>query len=253
MIRNAAASPTLGSFGTGITAAVVGATGGIGAALAEALDGCPEVGSVVRLARRPPSTEGGWLRLDLEDEESITEAAAEISRDYGRLGIVIVATGILHDGEALQPEKSWRDLSAARLQRTFSVNAAGPALVAKHFLPLLASGRKAAFAALSARVGSTGDNRLGGWHGYRASKAALNMLIRGLAIELARRNPDALCVGLHPGTVDTPLSKPFQRAVPEERLFPPAEVARKLLAVLDELGPDDSGRVFAWDGKPVPF
>ena len=143
-------------------------------------------------------------------------------------------------------------LTGAAMETAFRRNATGPALVAKHFLPLLARDRKAAFAALSARVGSIEDNRLGGWYAYRASKAALNMLIRTLSIELARSHRHALCVGLHPGTVDTALSKPFQSGVPPEKLFPPAQSARHLLAVLDRLTAEDSGSVYAWDGRRIP-
>jgi len=138
------------------------------------------------------------------------------------------------------------------MERAFRINTIGPALVAKHFLPLLSKDRKAVFAALSARVGSISDNRLGGWHAYRASKAALNMMIRTLSIELARQKPKALCVGLHPGTVDTDLSKPFQARVAKDKLFSPAHSARCLLTVLDGLGPEENGGVFAWDGGRVP-
>jgi NAD(P)-dependent dehydrogenase (short-subunit alcohol dehydrogenase family) len=138
------------------------------------------------------------------------------------------------------------------MERSYRINAIGPALVARHFLPLLAADRKSAFAALSARVGSIGDNGLGGWHAYRASKAALNMLLKTLAIELARRNPGALCVGLHPGTVDTGLSRPFQRGVPEGKLFTPRQSARLLLNVLDGLSTEHTGQVFAWDGQRIP-
>ena len=163
-----------------------------------------------------------------------------------------MASGILHDDEALRPEKTWRALDGAALERVYRINAVGPALVAKHFLPLLARDRKSVFAALSARVGSISDNHLGGWHAYRASKAALNMLLRTFAIELARRNPRAICVGLHPGTVDTGLSAPFQANVPEGKLFTPDFAAARLLEVVDRLKPDDSGKVFAWDGQLIP-
>jgi NAD(P)-dependent dehydrogenase (short-subunit alcohol dehydrogenase family) len=192
------------------------------------------------------------LTLDIEDEPSIRAAADAIRERVPALHLVIVATGILH-GDGLEPEKTWRSLDPEALATAFRINAVGPALVAKHFLPLLARDRKAVFAALSARVGSISDNRLGGWHAYRTSKAALNMLIRTLAIELARVAPQALCVGLHPGTVNTGLSEPFQANVPEGRLFSPAFAAGRLLAVLDGLSPDQSGTVFAWDGQAVPF
>jgi NAD(P)-dependent dehydrogenase (short-subunit alcohol dehydrogenase family) len=191
--------------------------------------------------------------LDLEDEASIARAAAMVEQEAGALHLVVVASGLLHAGDDLQPEKTWRSLDAGALQQAFAVNAIGPALVAKHFLPLLARERKSAFAALSARVGSIEDNHLGGWYAYRASKAALNMLIRSLAVELARRNDRAVCVGLHPGTVDTALSRPFQSNVPEGGLFTPAQAAGRLLRVLDGLSPAESGGVFAWDGQRIPY
>jgi NAD(P)-dependent dehydrogenase (short-subunit alcohol dehydrogenase family) len=133
----------------------------------------------------------------------------------------------------------------------FAINAAGPAQIARLLLPAMPRDRRTLFAALSARVGSISDNRLGGWHSYRASKAALNMLIRCLAIEQARSHPQAVCVALHPGTVDTGLSKPFQAGVKPDQLFAPAKAAGHLLAVLDALAPSQSGRLFAWDGKEL--
>lgn len=246
------AAITLSTFGAGMTVAVIGASGGIGHALSELLSANERVARVLacsRSGRAPQHAKIEPRRLDLEDEASIAAAAASLDRP---LDLAIVATGILHD-RALAPEKSWRALDGAALERAFRINAVGPALVAKHFLPLLARDRKAAFAALSARVGSIEDNRLGGWHAYRASKAALNMLIRTLAIELARRRPQALCVALHPGTVDTALSAPFQGGLAAEQLFPPQVAAARLLAVLDRLEAADSGRLFAWDGAAIPF
>lgn len=224
--------------------AVVIGGGGIGAAVAGALRGSPDVGEVITLSRR----EDADVRLDVTDEASIIAAAQRLG---GSLDLVFVTTGLLHDVD-ISPEKSLSSLDAMALERVYRVNAIGPAMVAKHFLPLLAKGRKSAFAALSARVGSIGDNRLGGWHSYRASKAALNMLIRTMSVELRRRNPEALIVGLHPGTVGTPLSKPFQRSVPEEKLFTPERSARAMLDVLDGLSPEDSGAQFAWDGARIP-
>ena len=224
-------------------AAVIGAGGGIGAALC---DGLVARGfDVVRLSR---SGDGG-TRIDLTDEASIAEAAAQLGQQ-APLTRVIVAAGLLH-GDDLAPERSLKDFRQDRLARLFAVNAIGPMLVAKHFVPLLPRDGPSLFAALSARVGSIGDNRVGGWYGYRASKAALNMFIRTLAIELARTRPAAVCAGLHPGTVDTALSKPFQRAVPPERLFTPAKSAAYLLDVMDQLTPAQSGRCFAWDGQEI--
>lgn len=224
-------------------AAVIGASGGIGAALCDKLEG---IGTEVhRFSRRG----AGHIPVDLTDETSIV-AAANAVRDIGSFDLVFVASGYLHQkGEG--PEKDWRHLDASELAKNFAINAAGPALVAKHFLPLLPRAGRAGFAALSARVGSISDNRLGGWYGYRASKAALHQIVRTLSVELARKRPDAFCVALHPGTVDTGLSKPFQGSVPEGKLFSPDYSAAQLLSVLKSLEPADSGRIFAWDGKQI--
>jgi NAD(P)-dependent dehydrogenase (short-subunit alcohol dehydrogenase family) len=252
---NAPESFSLDSFGNRLTTAVIGASGGIGGAFADLLGECPSVETVIRLSRTrgfSSHRDRPWFAVDLEDERSISGAAAAIKLAYGTLDLVIVATGILHDDQGLQPEKTWRALDADAMERAYRINAIGPALVAKHFLPLLAAERKAAFAALSARVGSIKDNQLGGWYAYRTSKAALNMILKTLSIELARRNPSAVCVGLHPGTVDTRLSEPFQRGVPESKLFSSRRSARCLLNVLNGLSPNQSGQVFAWDGQPIP-
>ncbi len=220
-------------------AVVIGASGGIGGALCAALAQTPGVDEVVGLARPV---------LDLEDEASIARAAAALPD--GEVRLVINATGFLH-AAGQGPEKSLRALDPAQLARTFALNAIGPALVMKHFLPRLPREGRAVFASLSARVGSIGDNRLGGWYGYRASKAALNQLVRTAAIELARTHPEALCVALHPGTVATRLSAPF--AGTGKVLLSPAEAAQHLLAVLGRLQPSDSGNFFDWRGAPIPW
>lgn len=245
----------LKSFGSEMSVVVVGASGGIGKALTNILSASPAVARIVACSRSRPVLEHSKVRherLDLEDEPTIARAAEAVRADGDALDLVVVASGILHDDGTLRPEKTWRALDGAALERVYRINAVGPALVAKHFLPLLARDRKSVFAALSARVGSISDNRLGGWHAYRASKAALNMLLRTLSIELARANPRAMCVGLHPGTVDTTLSAPFQATVPEGKLFTPEFAAARLLEVLDRLEPVDSGNVIAWDGQQIP-
>ncbi|NDE02746.1 MAG: SDR family NAD(P)-dependent oxidoreductase, partial [Gammaproteobacteria bacterium] len=198
--------PVLTSFASPLRALVFGAGGGLGAAFSSELASHPRVARVYAAARRaaPP-----W-QFTLQDEASIAAVVAAAAAE-GPLDLVLVATGVLH-GSQLRPEKSWRSLDAAALAEAFAVNATGPALIAKHALGHLRRDAKSVFACLSARVGSIEDNRLGGWHAYRASKAALNMLVRTCAVELRQRNPGALCVALHPGTVDTALSKPFQNA-----------------------------------------
>lgn len=187
--------------------------------------------------------------IDLTNEASIAAAAARCAA-LGAPDLVIVATGMLHN-ESGGPEKSLRELDAERLAQAFAINVIGPALVAKHFLPLFARDKRGVYAALSARVGSISDNRIGGWYGYRAAKAALNMTIRNLAIELARTHKQSICVGLHPGTVDTALSEPYQKNVAPERLFTPDYAATRMLSVLDQLTPADSGKCFAWDGAEI--
>lgn len=224
------------------SAVVIGASGGIGAAVAARLETSGRYAVVHALSR-------SGTGFDLEDEESIAAAAARVATGPAPT-MVFAATGVLHHG--FEPERSWRALDAEHLLRDYRINAVGPVLVAKHFLPLLPRDGRTVFTALSARVGSIGDNRLGGWHSYRASKAALNMLLRNLSVELARTHPHAVVAGLHPGTVDTGLSAPFQKGVKPEKLFTTDYSAERLLAVLDGLTPADSGGVFAWDGQRVP-
>jgi NAD(P)-dependent dehydrogenase (short-subunit alcohol dehydrogenase family) len=232
------------------SAVVIGATGGIGRAMVERIvaDGAFEtVWAVSRSGADMADAQG--LAADLEDEASLASAAERIGQGPAPT-LIVVATGVLHDG--LQPERSFRQLNAEHLLRDYRVNAVGPALAAKHLLPLMPRDRRAVFAALSARVGSIADNRLGGWHAYRASKAALNMILRNLSVEMARSHPQAVIAGLHPGTVATDLSAPFQKGVAEGKLFTADYSAGRLLAVLSNLTPADSGGVFAWDGARVP-
>jgi NAD(P)-dependent dehydrogenase (short-subunit alcohol dehydrogenase family) len=244
----------LNAFREGTRVAVFGATGGIGNALVALLRDDPRVARLYALSRKPLTPTGNItpLYFDLTHEDAIAEAAGYMGRD-GALDLVLVASGILHHGNDLRPERTWAAFSAEAFARVFAINTTGPALIAKHTLPLLATDRRSAFAALSARVGSIEDNTLGGWAAYRASKAALHQVIRTCAIELARKNKNAICVALHPGTVDTGLSAPFLRGVSPQKLFKPEQSAEHLLRVINGLTPGDSGGVFGWDGARIPY
>ncbi len=245
----------LTSFPENLSVAVVGASGGIGSEFVRRLQEDDRVARIHSLSRNPSGDSTGKVidgHIDICDEESVNAVAAEVSAT-GKLDLVVVATGILHRGEVMQPEKSLRDIEPGAMMDVFRINAIGPALVAKAFLPHMRPGTKSVFAALSARVGSIGDNRLGGWVSYRSSKAALNMILRTLSIEHARRFPKSIIAGLHPGTVDTRLSAPFQRRVPEGKLFTPSKSVDHMLSVIDRLVPEESGGVFAWDGSPIEY
>lgn len=251
---------TAGGGGDGFPggmAVVVGAKGGLGAALYRALRAQARFQRVLSSGRPGSVGLSTDIEIDLDieitDESRIAAAAAAVGRlvDQGiPLRLVIDATGFLH-GRGFEPEKSWRQLDATHMAHAFAINAIGPALLMKYFLPLLARSGKAVFATLSAKVGSIGDNRLGGWYSYRASKAALNQLVHTAAIELARQKPQAVCVALHPGTVDTALSSRFAKSGLEVQQ--PDEAATRLLAVIDSLGPKDTGGFFNHHGEPLPW
>ncbi len=190
------------------------------------------------------------LKADALDEAAVEAAVQEVA-SAGDVRLCVVAIGRLHEGESLQPEKSYRHQSRDSPADATSATTIAPALIAKHTLGRMPRSGRWVFAPLSARVGSISDNRLGGWHAYRASKAALNMLVRNYAIECGRTNKESICIGLHPGTVETGLSEPFQANVPDRQLFSPAQSAGHLLDVVDALNPDDSGKVFDWAGKLI--
>lgn len=235
-----------------MNAIVFGSTGGIGRALTGALVASGQYAMVFAVSRTGAAFPGALsLQAEFTSETDLARLACVVSAE-GPLTLCLVASGLLSDGAGLQPEKSYRAQSLSAFERVFAANTFAPALIAKHMLPLMPKAERSVFAALSARVGSISDNRLGGWHAYRASKAALNMLVRNFAIEQARRAPGHICVSLHPGTVDTALSKPFQASVPAERLFTPEEAAAHLLAVIGRLTPEESGKCFDWAGKEVP-
>lgn len=234
-------------------AAVFGASGAIGEALSRALvrrGVTVWAGSRSPIAQLEDETAIRPFRFDLEDEATLAAAAEAMVATPPDL--VLVTTGVLTLPDGTGPERSHRAIDAQAMAAVFRLNTIGPALVAKHMLPLLPRKERSVFAALSARVGSISDNRLGGWHSYRASKAALNMLLRNFAIEMGRTHPQAVVAGLHPGTVDSDLSAPFQANLPAGQLHQPDATADHLLAVIDGWTPADSGAVFDWQGAKIP-
>ncbi|AEF21094.1 SDR family NAD(P)-dependent oxidoreductase [Pseudomonas fulva] len=240
---------------------IAGASRGIGLALCTALlerDDVAQVWAVARQASTSAELEkiaerhGPRLKrvdCDARNEHSLEALAREVSEECEHLHLVISTLGILHQDGATA-EKALSQLSLASLQATFATNTFAPILLLKHLLPLLRK-QPTTFAALSARVGSIGDNRLGGWYSYRASKAALNQLLHTAGIELKRLNPASTVLAIHPGTTDTQLSKPFQAKVPEDQLFEPAFSAERILEVIGTHGPEDSGSFWAWDNNPI--
>ncbi len=231
---------------------IVGSSGGIGKAFVDIFAEQNANTKIIGLSRSENKNIGNLYThhfLDLEDENSIESAAKQVEV-HGPYQLIIVATGVLH-GDDFSPEKSLRQISANNFKKVLNINTIGPALVGKFFLPLLDSKNPSIFVFLSARVGSISDNKLGGWYAYRASKASLNMLIKNFAIELARTNKLAKVIGLHPGTVDTELSKPFQKNVPDNKLFTPKFSANAMANVINGLKEGDSGSVFAFDGSKI--
>lgn len=245
-------------------ALVLGANGGIGLAFVEQLLADPSIARIHATYRDRAKADRLFalaaastdrlriLPLDLTQETEIEAAIATVRQDSDRLHLVINCVGFLHDGQQ-QPEKSLRHIKAENLARYFQINSISAVLLAKHLQPLLRHEERSVFANLSAKIGSIGDNFLGGWYGYRASKAALNMLMRNVAIEYKRTCRNAIVTVLHPGTTDTRLSEPFQRNVPPEKLFSPERTAAQLLAIIHRLTPEESGSFFSWDGQELPW
>lgn len=243
--------PSLTSLPHGYTALVLGASGALGAAFADHLQADPRCGAVWALSRR---SQPGF---DLEDSDSLAALAPALTAlGGGRVQVVIDATGALElpgfgpGAAALGPEKRLDDVDATRLQRSLQINAIGPALLLRHLLPLLAVGERVIWAKLSARVGSIEDNHKGGWYGYRASKAALNMLLQSAAIEIHRRRPEAVIAALQPGTVRSRLT---QRFVAQDTADDPVDAARDLLAVLDALPSSDRAHFVDRRGAVIPW
>ena len=192
------------------------------------------------------------LRVDVTQESQIAKAIEQIQTSINELHLAIYCVGVLHEGD-LTPEKSLRQINADNLIYSFQVNSIGAVLLAKHLMPLFKKSSRSIFASISAKVGSIGDNRLGGWYGYRASKSALNMFLKTTAIEYSRRCPKTIVVALHPGTTDTKLSKPFQKNVPPDKLFAVEHTVNLLSKIISSLKQQDSGEFFSWDGSKLPW
>lgn len=243
------------------TALVVGASGGIGRAIARRLlqeSGIQRVYATYRQANNAATLLAidddrlRTLKVDITSADDLQSLAANIRADQSHPDFVINCAGLLHE-DALQPEKSLSQCNQDALARLFQVNSIAPLMLAKAILPLIPRNRAGHFAVLSAMVGSIGDNRLGGWYGYRASKAALNQLMKTLAVESHRSHPQLCITSIHPGTTDTGLSRPFQANVKPEKLYSPIQSAERILRVIRAGSPEDSGRFVNWDGKLIPW
>lgn len=245
--------PLMGFHGP-ITAIVVGARGGIGQAFARAIEAHHPNNIVWRTARDEKTLENHprAISLDLTDELSIQQFVERLRNEGVQPDLVINCTGLLHS-QAIGPEKTWRHLNLETMRRVFDVNTFGVALLGKHLLPLMPRKKRSVFATLSARVGSIGDNRLGGWYSYRASKAAQNMIVKTLALEASRKWEQLVCIALHPGTVQSDLSAPFSARVPDHKLFSPDQSCGYLMEVIQNLTAEDTGGFFAWDGQSIEY
>ena len=231
--------------------AIIGASGAIGNAFLEHYSNDQSVKNIFAFSRKKQSYKNKKVQsfeLDIENQNNIQDAAEEVKEI--RLNHIIVATGILHS-ESFGPEKSIKDINHESMAKVMSVNTIGPSLVGRYFIPLLTKDTKSVLAFLSARVGSISDNKLGGWYSYRASKTALNQIIKNFSIELKRTNPDAIVLGLQPGTVDSNLSEPFKKNVAKGKLFTPEQSRELLSNVIENATTKDSGNLLAYDGETI--
>ena len=244
---------SMDALSTPIVAVVIGASGSIGSAFVDALcadSGFTHIFALSRSGQEFDDKRVQSLFVELEDETSIANAALACAR-AGPCHLLINAVGVLHGPGGLKPEKALKELDAAKMAKLFALNTIGPALVLKYFSPIMSRDGRAILATLSARVGSISDNHLGGWYTYRATKAALNQIIRTTAIELSTRRKHLICVGLHPGTVRSGMSEPFLASYKANEIFGADFAVQSMLDVLAALQPEDTGRIFAWDGVEI--
>jgi NAD(P)-dependent dehydrogenase (short-subunit alcohol dehydrogenase family) len=232
--------------------AIIGASGTIGSTFISHLSKNYPEAHIHAISRQIIETKKLAItphKVDYRSEDSIQNTAHEVSRELP-LDLVINATGILHD-DLVTPEKSLRNLTFQSMQHLYEIDCIIPSMIAKYFVPKLNKDNRSIFAALSARIGSISDNHLGGWYSYRAAKAALNMMIKTISIEIKRSNKNAIIIGLHPGTVDSPLSKPYQKNLPKGQLFTPDFSIASMNKVLNQLASKDTGKLFAFDGEEI--
>ena len=231
--------------------AIIGSSGAIGRAFLDAYIADKEISNIYSISRTEVESNDKriiHINIDVTDEVSVKAAASKIGEN--RLDKLIVATGILHT-ELFGPEKSIKDIKIENFVKIFSVNAFGPALIGKYFLPLMKKDKKSIAAFLSARVGSISENKLGGWYAYRASKSALNQIIKNFSIESKRTNPTGIIIGLQPGTVKSKLSEPFQKNVKKGKLLLPKDSVKSLIRVIESVMQNDSGKIFDWKGEEI--
>lgn len=231
--------------------AVIGSSGAIGSAFVDHYINDQSINSIFSFSRSSIGIDNNKVKhfsIDIENESSVQDAAKSVEEI--NFDEIIIASGLLHTNE-FGPEKSIKDLKADNILKILNVNTVGPAIIGKHFLPLLNKDNKSVMAFLSARVGSISENKLGGWYAYRASKSALNQIIKTFSIELKRTNPKAIIIGLQPGTVDSELSAPFKRSVSNNKLFSAEYSASQLLGVIKRADESSSGNLISWDGEII--
>ena len=231
--------------------AVIGSSGAIGRAFVDHYINDLSINSIFSFSRSSIGIDNNKVKhfsIDIENESSIENAAKSVEET--NFDEIIIASGLLHTNE-FGPEKSIKDLKADNILKVLNVNTVGPAIIGKYFLPLLNKDNKSVMAFLSARVGSISENKLGGWYAYRASKSALNQVIKTFSIELKRTNPKAIIIGLQPGTVDSELSAPFKRSVSNNKLFSAEYRVSQLIGVIERADESSSGNLISWDGEII--